>query len=152
MIKQFLSSFLAVLALFHVAGCAAGSPPMTLGDSSGTYVITGRHGDDNMYQPRLYRLPPSCAGRSVELRAVYRTESITDGTKNYHGIHFDYEVFVAGGSPTYPSDWRAEPSHEWQVIERSWDVPADMRSGYVRIGLQGVSGRLYVHSIRVTGC
>ncbi len=150
--KQFLSWCVAIWVALHVTGCAAGSPSGSIGDSSGTYVLMGRYSDDNLYQPRLYRLPSSCAGRTVELRAVYRTEGVSEGTKSYHGIHFDYEVFAARGVPVYPSDWKAEPSSDWQVIVRSWDIPADMRSGHVRIGLQGVDGRLYVRQISVTGC
>lgn len=152
MFQGFFSSIAAFLAaLFLTVGCAA-QPPTTLGSSSGVQVMIGRHGDDNMYQPRLYRLPPHCAGRTVELRAWYRTEGIIGGTKTYHGIHFDYEVFVTGGAPTHPGDWKAEPSTDWQMITRSWDIPADMRSGFVRIGLQGVDGRLYVRDVTVTGC
>lgn len=152
--KQYLLSLMAVAMVFlSLSGCAAApSVPGRIGDSPDTYALTGFAGEDNMFRPRLYRLPPSCAGRTVELRAEYRTEGIRGGTRSYHGIHFDYEVYVSSGAPMYPSDWKVEPSAEWQSISKSWDIPAGMRSGYVRIGLQGVDGRLYVRGITVTGC
>ncbi|TXH01793.1 MAG: hypothetical protein E6R05_05060 [Candidatus Moraniibacteriota bacterium] len=145
-------AFLALVAsLTACAGPSIGPMPRSIAPGY-VYALTGRYGDDNFYRPLLYRIPARCAGRTIELQAWYRTEGITAGVRTYHGIHFDYEVFATGGAPVYPPDWRAEPSYEWQPINRTWNIPADMRSGHVRIGLQGVSGVLYVRDIQVTGC
>lgn len=151
MFSKLLRSFVAVLAMSSIVGCAA-QPPALLpeGVIGGTghdrvIPIEGRAGTDVM-SALQFPVPTMCAGRVIQLRAEYRTEHIRGGTQSYHGIHFDYEL-RANNQTTWAPDWQADPSPHWTTVTRTWAMPANMRFAAVRVGLQGVNGTMYVRNL-----
>lgn len=139
-----------------VSACATGpsSPFGTVGNayrSGEEWIIYGISGTDDV-SAVTYMVPWSCFGKELTLSGEFRTpKGITSGTKTFHGVHVDYEM-RRGGRMEHPLNYFADPSIDWQAVSRTWFIPPDATSAIIRVGLQGVSGRMEVRGLRVNGC
>jgi hypothetical protein len=118
--------------------------------SPGLVAIEGNAGNEPISAVN-YQVPLACAGKMVMLAAEFRTQDIGTGSKPYHGVHFDYEIRI-GGKTSWSNDWEEEPSSEWKLVTRTWEFPTNMERATIRIGLQGVNGRMEVRKIRISSC
>jgi hypothetical protein len=152
--KLFSFRLMTTLAtVFFFGACTMLPPPQPTGIlyqmmPGYTATIQGRAGNEKVIGIQV-RVPQYCAGRLINLRAEYRTGQIYGATRIYHGIHFDYELAADGHNP-WPEDWQASPSSEWRPIVRQWFMPFDMRSAWIRVGLQSVGGSMWVRDLIIT--
>lgn len=97
-----------------------------------------------------YVVPATCYGRELTLNAEYRTlNGISQGTLPFHGVHFDYEMRQQGMT-SHPTDYLVDPSPDWRMVNRAWMIPNDAGRVIVRVGLQGVAGKMEVRNLRIT--
>lgn len=117
-------------------------------DRGSHYDIYGRDVGD--YMSALMYDVSDCAGRHITITGEYRTERLSQGTAEYHGIHVDYEAFFPGRIPAYPRNWQLLPSSDWSYFYRHYAIPAEATRVILRVGLQGIRGRLQTRNVQVS--
>ena len=117
-------------------------------NADGSFTAYNRAGDNDL-SAVTYVVPSSCFGRQLAVSVEYRTSAIVGGTSSFHGVHVDYDLRHQGVT-RYPPDYLADPAPHWQQVSRLWFIPADTTRVIVRVGLQGVTGRMDVRNLQVT--
>lgn len=154
MLREFFRviSALALVLLASACATAPSSPFGVMGavnrQADGNFTVYGRAGADDL-SAVTYVVPQSCFGRQLTVSVEYRTTALTGGTSSFHGVHVDYDLRHQGAT-RYPLDYLVDPSATWQSVSRSWVIPADATRVIVRVGLQGVTGRMDVRNLQVT--
>jgi hypothetical protein len=109
-------------------------------------------GDDTTFLRR--RLPAEYAGRVLKVEVMLKYENLTAGPEQeyHHGGHVDYEAFTPKG-PRYPSQTIfLGTQSEWSLHSVDWVLPKDATNIRFRMGLQGVSGRIYFDNLKLWIC
>jgi hypothetical protein len=92
------------------------------------------------------------AGQTIRIDTMIKGDNIGDKPQHNNAGYINVEAMTPHGA-TNPTDWgRFHGTFDWKAVSYKWKIPDDAEKVMIRIGLQGVTGIIYLDDIKIYRC
>jgi len=92
-------------------------------------------------------------GQIIRIDAMIKGDNIGDKPEHNNAGYINIEAMTKASGPKNPTDWgRFHGTFDWKAVSYKWRIPDDAQKVMIRIGLQGVTGIIYLDNIRIYRC
>jgi len=110
--------------------------------------------DEDDFTALELNLPMTVWARQIiRIDAMIKGDNIGDKPQHNNAGYINIEAMTTSHGPKNPTDWgRFHGTFDWKAVSYKWKIPDDAQKVMIRIGLQGVTGIIYVDNITIYRC